>query len=884
MESPGLNKRRRLQEGKVDPNPSSLTNDDDLLVAFPPISPFRNYAGMYDKALGEGNDSYMKDRAFDVNHIFSSSEDEYCAYDDLTVGSSNSTPGDLLLRIPRTNANLSPPKDSGLSPHSATGSTHSLNKRKRLSRLEKHISKSHLPPEYQQRFKRGFRITMQRDSSLLDYRVWNAMLDDLRVIGFFTVDENDADTSTSTCDAISFDAATDDSVDKGNYSSCKGTTRTLEDCNPLVFTNYCYDSNLYKLILKHLPVLFAMRLSILRLLAQRILEVKSQVTSTGSTDRLEYRVSKEIMEQAIRFFERCILSTDIEPREKHEDITHVKNGDKSGSDCMPSKQRKRVRLDLSTIGTDLLKIKTWQPTLSTAFIPSVLLSCRKLRAISSAKTQDGFSTTTCDNLAVNYSSSNALFNLTKRTLKSIGFFDIQKYKPLCEYQWENDAENYLDKNTISKARQTVLHMLSANIDVCGQFCIQQLWGTKASFLCIYEKLEKFIDEIQCAETKVGENEVAIEHTVSHASPPLIQKRCERMHALKSSAVLLDSIDVAENSNGGYGKYTENYERADMKNKNNVNDQNDHALDQVVVDRSPPQALSLALDCDSRCFLTSLPLYPYFLSLSLVMVSVGQVCVHGFYNSMFVCEIALIVHYIFYKLWIVKALQNAKTEDIPKLRQAKAIFDVTVSVLSMSAIVIVNTAIFPQPMNDEIISHAIPAFFCGVTTMCLYCTYHVLMTMKIGYQSISTLLVSTIVQMIVSPTFSVYGVHFSKESYIMWSAFVGAMLADIMVFIVRCTRRKHDTGVSEKCSKKYGFHGEEKGGKRSCMDTCGIFINFIIVMCTFYGMIRHHTNHVMQSQVFDVLKSKINMEMLINYGATAIAASLVMYANKNKFQF
>ena len=77
-------------------------------------------------------------------------------------------------------------------------------------------------------------------------------------------------------------------------------------------------------------------------------------------------------------------------------------------------------------------------------------------------------------------------------------------------------------------------MLSANIEVCGHFCIQQLWGTKAKFSFMYESIEKFIDEIESVETKVGDNDVvAKQYKEIDAASPLIEKRCERMHALKS---------------------------------------------------------------------------------------------------------------------------------------------------------------------------------------------------------------------------------------------------------------------------------------------------------------------------------------------------------------
>ena len=42
-------------------------------------------------------------------------------------------------------------------------------------------------------------------------------------------------------------------------------------------------------------------------------------------------------------------------------------------------------------------------------------------------------------------------------------------------------------------------------------------------------------------------------------------------------------------------------------------------------------------------------------------------------------------------------------------------------------------------------------------------------------------------MTVSPTFSVYGIQFSKPGLTMWAGFLGAFLADVIAFIVLCTK-------------------------------------------------------------------------------------------------
>ena len=53
METFSSNKRRRLPEAKMDPSPASLINDDEVLVALPPLSPSHIDNGIFSKSLDE---------------------------------------------------------------------------------------------------------------------------------------------------------------------------------------------------------------------------------------------------------------------------------------------------------------------------------------------------------------------------------------------------------------------------------------------------------------------------------------------------------------------------------------------------------------------------------------------------------------------------------------------------------------------------------------------------------------------------------------------------------------------------------------------------------------------------------------------------------------
>ena len=93
-------------------------------------------------------------------------------------------------------------------------------------------------------------------------------------------------------------------------------------------------------------------------------------------------------------------------------------------------------------------------------------------------------------------------------------------------------------------------------------------------------------------------------------------------------------------------------------------------------------------------------------------------------------------------------------------------------------------------------------------------------------------------------------------------------------------------VSKMSLNKFGFQWKDEGGKKSgCMNACGIFFNCIIShVHVWWDDTKYHTYPTRSRNFFGVLKSKINMGMLIEYGATAIIAKPLGVCEQNHIYF
>ena len=78
-----------------------LINDDEVLVALPPLSPLLILTMLFSRSHSTNLDyGHMQDQAFDINHLFSSSEDvDYSDHGDYMEENGKSTTGDIHLHI-----------------------------------------------------------------------------------------------------------------------------------------------------------------------------------------------------------------------------------------------------------------------------------------------------------------------------------------------------------------------------------------------------------------------------------------------------------------------------------------------------------------------------------------------------------------------------------------------------------------------------------------------------------------------------------------------------------------------------------------------------------------------------------------------------------------
>ena len=305
--------------------------------------------------------------------------------------------------------------------------------RKPQSRTERTIGAHFLPEEC----RGGFRITLSANSPLLDDYLWQRMQDDLRVIGFLS----DCGTNRYQCELANVGGwkAVDEEVFQHLY--------------PLSLSSFCLDSGLYKPVIKHLPLLYAVRLCILRMLG-RMVYIKS---AKFSPENAYFQcLLKPTIRRVVLFFQSSIANRSPKVREPIGECSNSFSGS-------PKKSTKRARVDFTELGVKTFRIKTWQPTVSIEFLLPILLSCKNI-------TQDAerkecflpFFYVSGQGVGGEYFKSSSMPS------------DVDRSTNLASYPWNTSSTNA--QHSVNQARRTVLHMLCTDVYLSGIFCIQQLWG------------------------------------------------------------------------------------------------------------------------------------------------------------------------------------------------------------------------------------------------------------------------------------------------------------------------------------------------------------------------------------------------------------------------
>jgi hypothetical protein len=323
-------------------------------------------------------------------------------------------------------------------------------------RTEKTIGRGLLPRDFKGFFKRGLRITLQLDSILLRDKLWERLVDDLRVIGML-----------KGCGTVV-------STEPGAIED--GTV----DVYPLAFTSHCDDGELYKPLLKHLPVLFLVRLSILRLIGSRLRQRLKRASSLEPVVLSQDEIYKSIV-----FFQENFTLDSPGEREtpKPEDVQ------------LKHSFSKRIRIDMTDFGSRLLKLSTWQPTVPRVYAPAVLLTCKSLlkRAkampkVVLAENEWGLCKT-CEL---------ELFKISSRKLVDLYATNVapsDQVFELANFPWvsERDTkERETEHRPISCIRRNLIQMLRSNVGLCAMFCAEQFWGTGNIVKNKFDKIEEFM--------------------------------------------------------------------------------------------------------------------------------------------------------------------------------------------------------------------------------------------------------------------------------------------------------------------------------------------------------------------------------------------------------
>ncbi len=725
-------------------------------------------------------------------------------------------------------------------------------------RIEKKIGCTVLPTKYQRRFKRGFRITMQPESPLSSQHVWDRMLDDLRVIGFLEGSETGSyQGSTPSIAPI---------------PSCSHSLRT---CYPLVLSKYCYDTKLYRLILKHLPILFAMRLSILRFLAFNVLQAKKVKGIVLTEDAPGYCNAPAVVMELIQFFEEVIVKTGTH---KRLDLQGGKTYDEL------SEKIRRIRLDLTPLGTKLLQVKTWQPTVSTKFIQPLISTCislcertaAKIKSFAKKKELSSYLNLTLP------SSAYRLFSISSRTLKRLSAISYQQNSPKClaAFPWEDDSDYSPNRHTISKVRQTVLHMLCANIELCGFFCIEQLWGTEETCDYICNKIDLFV---QKAAGVTNDNETPTVERV-FAPPGTIVKTCVSTYPLKSilptRKVVIKKeenfmIDKTYDTNLGL----EGTDCSNVKGKKlSLSEKNLSELKGTVCSTVGGKEVHLSEkylreEFVRYNFLSFVKLHSYCLSVSMIILLFGVLSMPDFRNVFFVCDFSVMVLYMFNKLWLEKKIENCNSHS-----QSVYLRKMQSTVLYTSSIIASAVVLFLIPTNS-FGKEVFIEMFSGACVMGVYTTYNAICTMAPGCLSAIVILCFSLRHYVIDEIFQVnrnysaFGYNYSYNCVIMLSASMGSIVGDLLATLVLYIKRK---AYFQLVLKKLDVKVRKPDPimyttKEYCIiDVFTSILNVLIIIFTLIQVIQHSLLPV------KFISSTFTVTNMIAFGFTAILGILFIF--------
>ena len=475
---------------------------------------------------------------------------------------------------------------------SATSSSESSNTRRRYDKsLRKNILADDVP--------RKFRIAISEDNILLNKDIWRMFVNDLKIIAYVKNVDNVP-------------------VDHIASLSC---------------TNQVKNATIYRDVMMHLPLKYAIRLVILRLICYlfhiyldnnndddndknnaRFYTTLQDKNDAGVTDNCSNDdddnniriLDLDIRKKIIHFFRNHVLPIESLSRQKDIVKDHCKN------------QKKKLRINLNT---SVFQQKTWRPVVNVSLTNAIINSCKYIcnggekLFLNLSKTKDAieknyFVDLKSDSGGIrgkggrkneNVGSTSSSSNLTKKKDDTTNKDDDSdnsnmnnsdnnvnsRIDTLSEYKYEG-LTKLNDKISVTYIRLNMIRLFCISPEICGLFSLKQLYGNGERFEKQCSLINKFIvNEIS---TNVNDTNSAVEST--RVLEKIIGPRFEALRIASSPQVLAKSEGEEEEDR------ERNVSDAPLKQliQQNTNNKKEQTLENPVqVENTKEQELPKKLD-------------------------------------------------------------------------------------------------------------------------------------------------------------------------------------------------------------------------------------------------------------------------------------------------
>ena len=313
-------------------------------------------------------------------------------------------------------------------------------------RIDKTIGRKLLKASYN----KTFRLTMESTCILCQKDAWELLINDLRIIGFLK-----------------------------NHPS-----KTYETLPSMSCTNLVMNGNLYRIVMHRLPLKYAVRFAIYRLICSIVYWKQCTVENETRNPETIIFFEGDVKEKIVQFFRNSILA--IEPFQRGDkEVPYAPQGGALGI--------KKLRIQLNQTIPSVLK--TWRPTVLASTTVPLLNSCQ----------------------TINWGTEHLFFNIQpSAAIATDNYFfqplkkrkrhrDSQKHT-LASYKWVDSAEETYFESSISTIRLKLMRLLCSSAGLCGLFALKQIYGNEDYFITQCKLINKFIHSFDSNGNRSIENQ------------------------------------------------------------------------------------------------------------------------------------------------------------------------------------------------------------------------------------------------------------------------------------------------------------------------------------------------------------------------------------------